>query len=392
VSVAPAHHVAIEEFCVTGSGGTPSRSNSDYYGGDIPWVKSGELRESVIWETGETITEEALKKSSAKIVPKGAILLAMYGATVGRLAILGVDAATNQAVCNIRPDPSKADAKYVYRALEAIVPQLISQATGGAQPNISQEKVRKTPIPLPPLDEQKRIAAILDKADALRAKRRQAIALLESLTQSIFLEMFGDPITNPKGWGLCRIEDFLESANYGSSGKAGPIGRYPILRMGNVTFDGRIDTTDLKYIDLSEHEVPKYTVRKGDLLFNRTNSADLVGKTAIFDLDDKYAFAGYLVRARTNERATPEYISAYLNSPYGKGLLRGMAKSIVGMANINAKEMQKISIPAPPKTLQDQFSVKLKRVAEMRHRILPSVVETDTLFASLQHRAFTGQL
>lgn len=292
--------------------------------------------------------------------------------------------------------PSKnLDPKYIFYLIWSERFRKIGEKgmTGSAgQKRVPADLLRRLEIPLPPLDEQKRIAAILDKADALRAKRRQAIALLDGLTQSIFLEMFGDPVSNPKGWDLCRIEDFLESANYGSSGKAGPTGRYPILRMGNVTFDGRIDTTDLKYIDLSENEVPKYTVRKGDLLFNRTNSADLVGKTAIFDLDDKYAFAGYLVRARTNERATPEYISAYLNSPYGKGLLRGMAKSIVGMANINAKEMQKISIPAPPKTLQDQFSVKLKRVAEMRHRILPSVVETETLFTSLQHRALTGQL
>lgn len=252
--------------------------------------------------------------------------------------------------------------------------------------------LKRLEIPLPPLDEQKRIAAILDKADALRAKRRQVIALLASLTQSIFLEMFGDPVSNPKGWGVCRISDLLESANYGTSGKAGSIGQYPILRMGNVTVDGRIDTSDLKYIDLSERDVPKYMVRKGDLLFNRTNSVDLVGKTAVFDLEDDYAFAGYLVRARTNGKATPEYISAYLNSPYGKGLLRGMAKSIVGMANINAKEMQNISIPAPPKALQEQFSMKLRELAKMRHRMMPSVSETDSLFASLQHRAFTGQL
>jgi type I restriction enzyme S subunit len=111
-------------------------------------VKSGELRESVIFQTEETITEEALKKSSAKLVPKGAILVAMYGATVGRLARLGVEAATNQAICNIRPDPTIAHTQYIYRALEAKVPELIAQASGGAQPNISQEKVRKIRVRL----------------------------------------------------------------------------------------------------------------------------------------------------------------------------------------------------------------------------------------------------
>jgi type I restriction enzyme, S subunit len=198
VSSAPNTEHYIGDFCETGSGGTPNRSVSEYYGGSIPWVKSGELREAVVTKTEEMITETALKNSSAKLIAPGAILFAMYGATVGRMAMLGVEAATNQAICNIRPDPKRADVQYVYRALQARVPELIAKATGGAQPNISQEKIRQTKIPLPPLSEQKRIAAILDQADALRQKRKKAIALLDSLTQSIFLDMFGDQSEGPK--------------------------------------------------------------------------------------------------------------------------------------------------------------------------------------------------
>jgi len=264
--------------------------------------------------------------------------------------------------------------------------------TGATIKHFTGQDLARYEIQLPPLDEQKRIAAILDKADHLRQKRRQAIALLDSLTHSIFLEMFGDPVSNPKGWRLGQIGDLLDGANYGTSAKAGANGKLPILRMGNVTSDGRIDVTDLKYIDLTDKERDKYTVRRGDLLFNRTNSADLVGKTAVFDRDGEFAFAGYLVRARTNHAATPEFVSAYLNSCHGKRVLRGMAKSIVGMANINAKEMQRIAISIPPVDLQIRFSEKLDQLKQTRQKFQPLIEMADSLFFSLQHRAFSGQL
>ncbi len=386
--------VKISQVADIVSGATPKTVVSRYWDGDIPWVTPADLSNlagTYIKDTSRKITAAGLQSCSATILPANSVVFSSR-APIGHVAINKVPMATNQGFKSFVIDLEVLLPEYLYWWLKAHRNQLEAMGTGATFKEVSKSTVSRIEIPLPPLDEQKRIAAILNKADALRAKRRHAITLLDSLTQSIFLEMFGDPVSNPMGWGICRIGDLLESANYGTSGKAGPVGKYPILRMGNVTFEGRIDTLDLKYIDLGEPEVEKYTVRKGDILFNRTNSADLVGKTAVFDLDGEYAFAGYLVRARVNGRATPDYISAYLNSSYGKGLLRGMAKSIVGMANINAKEMQNISIPAPPKALQEEFSGRLGRVAEMRHRILPSVRETDFLFASLQHRAFTGQL
>jgi type I restriction enzyme S subunit len=136
--------LTINDFCETGSGGTPSRTNKDYYGGIIPWVKSGELREDIITDTEEKITERAVRESSAKIVPSGAILLAMYGATVGRMAFLGIDAATNQTVCNIRPDPTLAYPRYVFHCLQSKIDHFLSRAAGGAQPNISQSIIKET--------------------------------------------------------------------------------------------------------------------------------------------------------------------------------------------------------------------------------------------------------
>ena len=174
--------VRLSEFCRTGTGGTPSRSNLERYyeGGTIPWVKSGELRESVINETEEHVTEAALRETNMKLVPAGALLLAMYGATVGRLGILGVDATTNQAVCHIVPDPKAAEVRFLFHALSNQVANLVARGVGGAQPNISQGIVKDLKLALPPLAEQRRIAEVLDRAEALRAKRRAALAQLDS--------------------------------------------------------------------------------------------------------------------------------------------------------------------------------------------------------------------
>ena len=141
-------------------------------------------------------------------------------------------------------------------------------------------RLKELEIPLPPLAEQKSIAGILDAADALRAKRREALAQLDTLLQSAFLDMFGDPVTNPMGWEAGVIRDLLASANYGTSKKADlREGEYPILRMNNITYSGEWDFSSLKYIDLAEEDLPKHLVHKGQILFNRTNSKELVGKT-----------------------------------------------------------------------------------------------------------------
>ena len=183
----------ISDFCQTGSGTTPSRQKLErYYGGTIPWVKSGELRETEITQTEEYVTEAAIQETSLKVVPSGALLVAMYGATVGRVGRLGIDATTNQAVCHIVPDRSVADAQYMFHALCAKASELVAKGVGGAQPNISQGTIKDTEIYLPPLEEQKRIAAILDQADELRRKRHRALDRLNQLGQAIFIEMFGD--------------------------------------------------------------------------------------------------------------------------------------------------------------------------------------------------------
>jgi type I restriction enzyme S subunit len=146
----------------TSSGGTPNRGVPTYFGGNIPWVKSGELRDGVVYEVEEFITEEGLKNSSAKMFPKGTVCIAMYGATVGKIGILGMDATTNQAVCGILL-PDNVNRSYLYWYLFLKRSYFINQGKGGAQPNINQEIIRNLPLPLPPLPEQKKIVAKIEE-------------------------------------------------------------------------------------------------------------------------------------------------------------------------------------------------------------------------------------
>lgn len=291
-------------------------------------------------------------------------------------------------VAVIRPKTKDMVSRYLWHWMEAVRPELERKAKGATFKQVNRADIGELVVALPKPEEQQRIAAILDQAEELRAKRRTAIALLDQLPQAIFLEMFRDPAANPMGWPVVQIGDLLESANYGSSGKAGLVGAWPILRMGNLTVEGHLDLEDLKYIDLAPNEIPKYTVRNGDLLFNRTNSADLVGKTALYTCDEPAAFAGYLVRLRVNERANPEFVAAFMNLGYTKRVLRSMAKSIVGMANINAKEVQAIAIPLPPFELQSQFAERVQVIRDAKAAHQSALAELDTLFVSLQAEAF----
>jgi type I restriction enzyme S subunit len=289
-------------------------------------------------------------------------------------------------------DKTALDVRFLFHFMSVYVETLRAMSVGGVIKYIKLGYLTEAKIPLPPLPDQKRIADILDRADALRAKRRAALAELDSLTQAIFLEMFGDPAKNPKKWPMRVIGDLLDSACYGTSEKAGPAGEFPVLRMNNITRTGEMDFSDLKYMDLPKHLHDRYLVRPGDVLFNRTNSVDLVGKTGIYREAKPMAYAGYLIRLRVTNENDPEYLSSYLNTAYSKKTLRNMCKSIIGMANINATEIQAMRIPQPPLNLQRDFSRRLTRLEKTRTTYRASLQELDALFASLQHRAFRGEL
>ena len=206
------------------------------------------------------------------------------------------------------------------------------------------------PIFLPPLDEQRRIVGILDRAAKIERLRTQVAHRLREIIPALFVRMFGDPVENPMRWKVHALGDFCTLTQYGTSRKANDRSEgVPVLRMGNITYRGDLDCTDLKCVTLSESEFRKYALRPGDILFNRTNSKELVGKTGIWDGRFEAVAASYFIRLRLDEtRVMPNYVWAFLNSAAMKTRLFAMARGAIGQANINAKELRSLPLPVPP--------------------------------------------
>ena len=182
----------------------------------------------------------------------------------------------------------------------------------------------------------------------------------------------------------------MTEVRYGSSRKAadGDLGKYPYLRMNNITYGGELDLTDTKTIDIPDEELDKCTVRRGDLLFNRTNSKELVGKTCVYNRDEMMVLAGFVVRVRLNDRALPEFVSVFLNTDFSKQMLLNMCKAAIGQANINAQELQNIGIYIPPIELQEEFISFKAQVDKSKAQVQKALDETQLLFDSLMQEYF----
>lgn len=329
--------------------------------------------------------------SSYKVVEKGQFAYATIHLDEGSIGIAPEACIISPMYTVFSVDQSRVDAGYLIRLMKspAAVAQYsrLGRGTAERRKSIPLEALGRLGVPLPPLPEQRRIAAILDEADALRA-----LSAVQENRQGELLDSFFDSAARVSGRRSVTVGDLVESSQYGTSAKAGDSGQFPILRMGNITNDGRIDLTNMKFIDIDESDRARYLVHRGDLLFNRTNSADLVGKTAVYREAEPRAFAGYLVRLRPKSLELGEYVAGYLNSRHGKLTLRKMAKSIVGMANINAREALSIRLPEPDPTTLNQLLDLRQRVEVERKRLDTRRRWTDQLFASLQYRAFQGEL
>lgn len=386
-------YLKIEDFCSTGSGGTPSRSKPEYYeGGNIPWIKSGDLKDSTIYDANEYITAAGLENSSAKIVEKDSILIAMYGATVGRLAILGINAATNQAICNIRPDTTIADMKYLYYFLKSKFSYFVENAVGGAQPNISQGLIKSLEVPLPSLSEQKRIAEILDKAADIRQKREQAIKLADDFLRATFLKMFGDPVSNPMGWDVRPLGQHIIHANNGLSRRrkesenTGEV----VLRLQDVHYEGIRFDNNLNRIKLTTPEKERFLVANGDILFIRVNgNPDYVGRSAVFEgYKENVYHNDHLIRLKISKEYEPIFLSYFFNHESGKRIISRKIKTSAGQYTISQGGIESLDIYMPPISLQKKF-------VEIRNSVmnLPYSCNSFTkLYTMLNQKIFSGYL
>ena len=277
---------------------------------------------------------------------------------------------------------------YLYYFMDSYIEELRKLSIGGVIKYIKLGNLTEALIELPPINTQKEIVNNLAKAKRLMLDRKTELDRLDDLIKARFVEMFGDPISNPKKWKVVKIGDIVKDVRYGTSRPAVEGGKYPYLRMNNLTVDGQIDLTDLKYIDIPESEIEKCIVRKGDVLFNRTNSVELVGKTALFNLPDEMVIAGYIIRLRLNKDLRPEILSQYLNLKPLKDILRSMAKGAVNQANINAKELQNIRVYLPEMELQNAFVVLAHQIDKSKVAVQKSLEQTKMLFDSLMQQYF----
>lgn len=260
--------------------------------------------------------------------------------------------------------------------------------TGATIPHIYFKDYKNEKFNLDAIEKQQRIVDILKKIENIIESRQQELQKLDDLIRARFVEMFGDPIENPKNWKITTVGDIVTEVRYGTSKPAVEGGQYPYLRMNNLTADGHLDLHDLKYIDISDEEIEKCVVRTGDVLFNRTNSIDLVGKTALFDLPEEMVIAGYIIRVRLKKNMLPEVFSEYMNLKALKDILRSMAKGAVNQANINAQELQSIKIYLPDIELQKQFVTIRTQIDKSKATVQKALDETQLLFDSLMQQYF----
>lgn len=380
--------VKLKDVAKVTTGKTPSTADRANFGGSIPFVKPPDLGTSnPIISTKELLTDQGAHATT--VIPKNSIMVCCIG-SLGKVGIAGRDLATNQQINSLTFAPNLVEYKYGYYFALIFGRKLLAMANSAVVPIVNKTAFSNIDFPLISLKEQKRIVRKLDAADALRQKRKQAIALLDDYLKAVFLEMFGDPHNNIHKFPVGTIGDLVSEVKYGTSKKSDENGEYPYLRMNNITYSGELYLSDLKYIYLTEHDKEKYLAKYGDVLFNRTNSKELVGKTAVFHLNEPMAIAGYLIRVRVNDKAVPEYISGYLNSKHGKLTLENMCKNIVGMANINAKELQKICIIIPNIDLQKRYADFVKKIRTLKTKMIAQSDEMDINFSALMQFFFNS--
>ena len=339
-----------------------------------------------------------------QLVEEGDVLVSTVRPNLNGVARVGAShhgATASTGFCVLRPVVGKLDSGYAFQWVKSpsFVADMVSKATGASYPAVSERIILESRIPLPPFPAQRRIAAILDQADALRAKRREALAQLDSLTQSIFIEMFGDPVSNPLGWKQVTLSDVLLSIDSGWS----PIcldrpvadGEWGVLKLGAVT-SCTYDPAANKALPASSAPDPSIEVKTGDLLFSRKNTYDLVAACAYVGTTIPRLMMSDLI-FRLQVRATAKLDKRYLHALLTNGKKRHEVQKLAGgssgsMPNISKSRLLGFLIEMPPLQLQQTFATRTQAIESLKATHRAALAESDALFASLQHRAFAGQL
>lgn len=396
--------VKLSALCKMQSGGTPSRSNLDYYEGDFPWAKISDLEKSddgYIYKTEEHITQEALQSINNRQFQPGTLLLAMYG-SVGKTAITKIHLTTNQAILGINIlDDSVLDIKYLKYWFSTIKERLLNRAVGAALPNISLGIVKDLEIPLPPLPQQQKIANILNAADALRQNDKALIEKYDELTQALFLDMFGDPVSNPKGWDVVKLKDISTKIHSGNTPKGGSEvyveTGITFFRSQNV-WKKRLVYEDIAFIDQETHsKMMKSSLKHKDILMTKTGRINTenssLGRAAIYlGEDDKANVNGHVYLIRLKKGALNEFVLHILTTKEYRGHIRSVCVGGIDKRQLNKEHIENFPIINPDMDLQIRFSKQLEVIEEQKSIAQKSLEKSESLFNSLLQKAFKGEL
>lgn len=362
-------------------GQAPSSADCNKEGRGTVFVKAGEFdeRRPVVREW---------TSNPLKLARSGDILVCVVGATAGKVNE-AIDCAIGRSVAAVRPAVSKLASHYLYHFLLTQVPRLRAKSQGLAQGVITREMLQEIAIPLPLLAEQRRIAEVLDRAEALRAKRRATLAHLETLTQAIFLDLFGDPITNPKGWPRRPIGEIARVITGNTPPRAKP-GYYGTaiewIKSDNINTPHYYLTKANEGLSQSGKGVAR-TVPAGSILVTCiAGSPDCIGNAAMTDREVAF---NQQINALIPLDGDAHFLFAQII--VGKRLIQ--AASTAGMKGMVSKSrLERVSLTFPALKLQREFARRGLAVEKLKTAHRASLTEMDALFASLQHRAFRGEL
>ena len=328
--------VKLGDIFEIGSGGTPSKAHPEYYGGNIPWVKTGDLKNEYLYEAEDFITEEGLNNSSAKIYEENTVLIAMYGATIGATSILKMKACTNQACAAFRKN-EQVIPEYLYYFLRSKKEKFAKDGVGGAQPNISAGYLKKIEMELPSLDEQKVIVGILDKISDIGCKRRFELQSLDDLIKARFVELFGDPVLNPFSWEMKRFDEICENLD----SRRKPISSGDRVE-GIYPYYGASGIVDY---------VEDYIFNEDILLVSEDGANLLMRSTPIaFSVSGKVWVNNHAHVVRFDKMSLQKYVEIYFS-------LIDISDSITGSAQpkLNQAKLNAIMLPIPEDMLLDRY-------------------------------------
>jgi type I restriction enzyme S subunit len=399
-----------KDIALTASGGTPDRSDASNFGGDIAWVKSGELNDNIIYATEEKLTERGFQNSSAKLFPRGTLLLAMYGATAGKTAILGIEAATNQAVCAIFPQKGSFDSRFLQFRLMYDRPILLSARSGGAQPNISQRVIATLVVVLPPMEEQRAIARALETVQMATEARHREFALECERKAALMEYLFthgtrGEPIKKteigeiPESWQLTTLgelcEDDLGLIQTGPFGSQLHASDYvqsgiPVVNPTHLLING-IETDRLPHIsEKLAHSLSRHYLQEGDILISRRGDFSrfaFIGQEQAGWL----CGTGCLLVRLANPNVDNYFFAASMSLKPTQNYLRQAAVGSI-MPNLNTRILSQMPVALPGIEEQRRIA-EVVRACEAKIGALEREAPLfDELFRAMLEELITGQL